>query len=218
MAEFINAYELDDKFRPKQVNRKEFYDEQINIFKNEGKPTKAVGAFGVLLITENGEIILQKRASHKRHNPYLIDKSVGGHIQFGDTVYYTAMLECVEELRVPAVVLKEDEDFHRTLTSLSHSLESVAVLELIDHNIYSIVHIFDKEPIQIAKNLWFFIGVYGGPIKPVDGEASGILYYKWDDLMEEMDMNPNIFTQDLHFIVKKYSNRIKKLIHHLTSE
>lgn len=212
MSEYICGYDLDDKFRPREVDRKKFYDDQIEEYKKNGAPSMAVGAFYVLLVTEKGELILQKRSSKKRHNPFLIDKSVGGHVKYGDTVYYTAMLECVEELKVPAVVLKEDEDFHRTLESLAHSLESVAVLELVDHNIYTISTLFDKEPVDIAKNIWFFVGVYGGPIKPVDREASGVLYYKWDELMEEMKANPSIFTNDLHFIVKKYEKRIKKLI------
>lgn len=212
MSEYIHSYELDNKFQAASMDRKEFYDKQIEAYKNNGKPTKAVGLFTVLLITEKGDIILQKRSPHKRHNAYLIDKSVGGHIEFGDTVYYTAMLECVQELRVPAVVLRESEGFIRTLGLLKDALESVAVLELIDNNIYQIDTFFDDEKVTIAKNIWFFLGIYGGPIKPVDGEASGVLYYKWEDLLKEMKKSPDIFTPDLHLLTKEFKPQIEELL------
>jgi isopentenyldiphosphate isomerase len=200
------------------MDRGHFYDEQIAEFKKNGKPTRAVGIFNVLLLTERGEVILQKRSRNKRHNPYLIDKTVGGHIQYGDTVFYTAMVECVQELKIPAVVLRENEDFGRTLEILSHSLESAAVLELVDNNIYEIDNFFDGERISIAKNMWLFLGVYGGSVKPMDREASGVLYYEFDVLKDEMKKMPQLFTPDLHFIINKYEDKIKGMFNHLKSK
>lgn len=215
MPEIINTYNLDDRFHGHPMERDHFYDEQIGEFKNNGKPTRAVGIFDVLLFTEKGEAILQKRSHNKRHNPYLIDKTVGGHIQYGDTVFYTAMIECVQELKIPAVVLREDEDFKRTLDALSRSLESVAVLELVDNNIYELDKFFDGQRITIANNVWLFIGVYGGSIKPVDREASGVLYYELDVLKDEMRRMPQLFTPDLHFIIERYESKIKKILSHI---
>ncbi|EKD43222.1 MAG: hypothetical protein ACD_72C00404G0002 [uncultured bacterium] len=215
MSEIICSYNLDDRFRAHPMDRDHFYDEQINEFKNNGKPTRAIGVFDVLLLTERGEVILQKRSHNKRHNPYLIDKTVGGHIQYGDTVFYTAMIECVQELKIPAVVLRENEDFQRTVGVLSHSLESAAVLELIDNNIYEIDNFFGGERVSIAKNIWMFLGVYGGAIKPIDREASGVLYYEFDVLKEEMKQMPQLFTPDLHFIMNKYGSKIEKILNEI---
>lgn len=215
MSEIISVYNLDDRLRAQPLERDKFYDEQITEFKKNGKPTRAVGIFDCLLITEKGEIILQKRSHDKRHNPYLIDKTIGGHIQYGDTPFYTAMIECVQELKIPAVVLHENEDFYKTIKILSNSLESVAVLELIDNNIYEIDNYFGADKITIAKNIWFFLGIYGGPMKPTDREASGVLFYTFDILKEEMKARPQLFTPDLHFIIKKYENSILKMIDHL---
>ncbi|MFA6424265.1 MAG: NUDIX domain-containing protein [Candidatus Magasanikbacteria bacterium] len=218
MSEIICTYKLDDRLRAHPMDRGHFYDEQIAEFKKNGKPTRAVGIFNVLLLTERGEVILQKRSRNKRHNPYLIDKTVGGHIQYGDTVFYTAMVECVQELKIPAVVLRENEDFGRTLEILSHSLESAAVLELVDNNIYEIDNFFDGERISIAKNMWLFLGVYGGSVKPMDREASGVLYYEFDVLKDEMKKMPQLFTPDLHFIINKYEDKIKGMFNHLKSK
>jgi len=205
-------FHLDNKSKAHPMDRKHFYDDQIEEFKKNGKPSLAVGIFDVMLFTEQKEIILQKRSHKKRHNAYLIDKTVGGHIQYGDSPFYTAMIECVQELRVPAVVLRQEEDFERTFGILSKSLESTAILELIDQNIYNIANIYDGEEIEIAKNIWMFIGVYGGAMKPVDREASGVLYYELDILEEEMKRMPELFTPDLHFMIKKYRKNIDSLL------
>ena len=63
-----------------------------------------------------------------------------------------------------------------------------------------------------------FIGVYGGAIKPVDREASGVLYYEFDVLKEEMRGMPQLFTPDLHFIISKYENKITKMLEYLKSK
>ncbi|OGH71991.1 MAG: hypothetical protein A2921_00375 [Candidatus Magasanikbacteria bacterium RIFCSPLOWO2_01_FULL_43_20b] len=215
MPETISTYHLDDPFHAHPMDREHFYKEQVEAFKKDGKPTRAVGIFDVLLITEKKEFILQKRSHAKSHNPYLIDKTVGGHIQYGDTVFYTAMIECVQELKIPAVVLRDEEDFKRTMTVLEHSLESVAILELVDHSIYEIDNFIDKEKITIAKNISMFLGVYSGAIKPVDREVSGILYYEWDVLKDEMKNMPQLFTPDLHFMMSKYEGNIKRVLSYL---
>lgn len=215
MPETISTYHLDDLFHAHPMDREHFYKEQVGVFKKDGKPTRAIGIFDVLLFTEKKEFILQKRSHNKSHNPYLIDKTVGGHIQYGDTVFYTAMIECVQELKIPSVVLRDDEDFKRTMKVLNHSLESVAILELVDHNIYLIDNVINKENITIAKNIWMFLGIYNGAIKPVDREASGILYYEWDVLKDEMKNMPQLFTPDLHFIMRKYESNIKRVLSYL---
>ena len=212
MKEFVSIYDLDNKDLAKSMPRSDFYDAQIEAHKKGQKPNKAVAIFDVLLFTEQKEMILQKRSSKKRHNPYMIDKAVGGHIQYGDSPYYTAMIECVQELRVPAVVLRESEDFPRTFGILKDSLESTAVLELIDHNIYTIDNIMDGERIPVAKNIWMFLGVYSGPMRPVDREASGILYYTLETLEDEMERMPDLFTPDLHFMMKHYKKDIETLL------
>lgn len=212
MSETICTYNLEKNGYLEPMDRDEFYDEQIKRFKLNEKPTRAVAIFDALLITETGEIILQKRATNKRHNPCLIDKTIGGHIQYGDTVFYTAMVECVQELKIPAIVLRDNENLMRTLDVLLHSLESVAILELVDSSIYELDNFFDGERVPIAKNIWFFVGIYGGPIKPVDREASGVLYYKLEDLKKEMKLMPESFTPDLHFIIEKYEDKIIKTL------
>ena len=60
-----------------------------------------------------------------------------------------------------------------------------------------------------------FLGVYSGAIKPVDREVSGILYYEWDVLKDEMKNMPQLFTPDLHFMMSKYEGNIKRVLSYL---
>ena len=57
-----------------------------------------------------------------------------------------------------------------------------------------------------------FVGIYGGAIKPVDKEASGILYYEVDILKDEMRRMPDLFTPDLHFMMPKYEKAFDRLL------
>ena len=68
-----------------------------------------------------GEMIIQKRSFDKNHNPGLLDKSIGGHVQFGDTPDYTAMVETIQELQTPSIVLKNENDFVKTFHLLHQS-------------------------------------------------------------------------------------------------
>ncbi|MFH1405145.1 MAG: hypothetical protein ABIH21_03550 [Patescibacteria group bacterium] len=217
MSEYINTYKLDHSDVVKPMERKKYYNEQKKVVEKTGHPTLAVGVFDVLLFTFDKEMIVQKRSNDKAHNPRMIDKAVGGHIEAGFTPAYTAMVECVQELRVPAVVLQRDQNEHLipTLRSLKKNLESVAVLEFIDNKIHIIDNCWDGKCIPTAKNVWLYFGVYGGPMKASDREASGILYYSIDNLKKEMELDPDLFTPDLHYLLKEYEKEINQFLKQL---
>lgn len=211
-TEIVTTYHLDKPWDPHPMERKHFYDEQIKEFKKNGKPSKAVGIFDVFIFTERKELILQKRSAKKRHNPFLIDKTVGGHIQYGDSPYYTAMVETVQELKAPSVVLREEEHFENTYKTLRENLESTAIMKMINKDIYFLDKVINDEKITIANKVHLFFGIYSGGIKPVDREASGILYYELDTLKEEMKRMPELFSHDLHFFLGKFEKEIDNFL------
>ena len=122
------------------------------------------------------------------------------------------MIETVQELNIPSVVLRNNEDLKRTYEILDRSLERTAIVELIDHNIYLLDNIIKEEKITFAKNIWMFMGIYSGAMKPTDREASGILYYELDVLKDEMKRLPDLFTPDLHFMLEKYKDDIDRIL------
>jgi isopentenyldiphosphate isomerase len=85
-----------------------------------------------LLLNEHGELIIQKRAKTKNHNPNLLDKSIGGHVQYGDSPNLTAMIETIQELQTPSIVLENRADFERTLDVLRAYTATTAVMQYIE--------------------------------------------------------------------------------------
>lgn len=203
-AEKVTVCDLQhpDHFFP--MDRKEFYHEQCI----QQKPTKAVAIVDIILFDREGEVFLQKRSNTKGHNPGLFDKSVGGHIQFGDSASYTTMVETVQELQVPSIALYTDEDFVKTSLLLRGYLETVAVIKHIKTFLDIFEKVIDGKLMHIANQKNLFFGVYDGSVKTVDRESKGVLLYQLSDLAEEMRQYPERFTFDLHYYVRNFSREM----------
>lgn len=217
MSETIITYSLDEKDVAIPMNRDEFYNEQIEIFKKNKKPTKAVEIIEVILFNEKGELIVQKRSDTKRHNASLLDKSIGGHIQYGDSPDYTVMVETVQELQIPSIVLRTGNDFKKTYKLLSSYLNTIAIIKHIETKFYNSKRIFDSDEITIANKKNIYMGVYDGAVKTVDMEAKGILFYDLEDLKKELKSFPDIFTNDLHFLMKEYGTDMENFVKFIRS-
>jgi isopentenyldiphosphate isomerase len=61
-------------------------------------------ASSVFVLNEKGEILLQRRSAHIL-SPGLLDKSVGGHVDVGETNEMAALREMKEELGIENVAL-----------------------------------------------------------------------------------------------------------------
>lgn len=212
MSENITTYELRDPDIAIPMDRDAFYAEQIETFKATGKPTRACEVINIILFNKDGEIIVQKRSNNKFHNPGLIDKSIGGHIRYGESPFYTVMVETVQELRVPSIVLRTAEDFSKTLDLLNTYLDNIAIVKQIDHRIENFEKVIDGELITVANNVHFFLGVYSGATKPVDKEASGVLYYTLDSLHKEIKERPDMFTSELRWYLHEYDTQIQSFL------
>ncbi len=213
MSEIITTYLLDDLDQPIPMDRTEFYDSQIELAKKGEKPNRAIGVAQILLFTQDGDIIIQKRSRSKKHNPEKLDKTVGGHIVFGDSPSYTVMAETLQEMSIPAFVLNSEEDFRKTFKLLSGHLSNSALIQFIDSHTDTFIKEFSgHEKVSIINKYYFYIGVYNGSIRPADKEAAGILFYNFDQLKKEITENPQIFTSDLKFFIDKYNNKINKFL------
>lgn len=193
-------------------DRKQFYDEQIVEFCENGAPSMAVSIVDVMLFNESWELIIQKRAKHKNHNAGLLDKTVWWHLQYGDPVDYTVMVETVEELQCPSLVVKEDEDFGQRLQLLKDYIKTIAIVSHIDTDVIYMQKQLEGKTITIANRVYLYFWVYGGRVKNVDKEAMGILYYSLTDLKEEISQHPDMFTYDLKYFVEHYEQDIVSFI------
>lgn len=204
MSEIVNTYNLDWIHWLIPMERGSFYKKQLLDHENWKAPSIAVEDINIILFTKSGEMILQKRSSHKSHNPNLIDKSIGWHIVHWDSADYTAMIESVQELKVPSVVLRNHDDFIKTLNTLKMYLSSTAVIQYVDTKVNKNKKLINGEKVTIFNKTHLYIWIYWWSVKNVDREAKWILFYEIDELLEEMKDFPQNFTNDLHRILKEY--------------
>lgn len=216
--EIIKVYDLKDPERAVPMSRIEYYDEQIEEYARTGKSSKAVEIISIFLFNSDGELIIQKRSDNKNHNPGLLDKSIGGHVRHDDSVDFTTMVETVQELQVPSITLRSDEDFQKAYELLKGYLNTVALVKHISSKIIHLERIVSKKKFVHPNKVNLFFGVFDGAIKMIDKEAKGIMFYSLDDLKKEMDDFPGMFTYDLKYLIHNFEADIGKFISEITKK
>lgn len=212
MSETVATYDIKNPDKVIPMDRAEFYRQQIENYEKGIEPTRAVGVVNVFVFDSVGELFIQKRSNTKAHNAGLFDKSMGGHIRFGDNSDYTVMVETIQELQVPSIVLRTHEDFSKTHDLLSSYLSTVSIIEQIDSQIYSLPKTIKGSKIPILNKVHLYFGVYDGAVSTVDREAKGVVLYSLDDIKGDIKKSPDLFTYDLAFLIKKYHSQIEKFI------
>ncbi len=212
MSEIINTYLLDDFETSLPMNRDAFYVEQIRSFEKSGKPSRAADIIAIFIFNRAGELLIQKRSYTKNHNPGLLDKSIGGHIRYGDTPDFTVMVEAVQELQTPSIVLKDIADFDKALQLLREYLHTIAVVYHVKTKLFTFEQIIQKEKIIVANKVHMYFGIYDGSIRPVDGEAKGVLWYSLPELAQEMDTVPQTFSHAMHVYMNELHGEMEKFL------
>ena len=201
MEELLEIYDLDGNIIKIQ-DRVEFYKEIKKEFKETGKITKQVKAIRLILLNSRGHMYIQKRSYYKDENPGLYDKTIGGHVVAGQTLDLTVVKECHEELGFPAVVLT-DEEF--SLAIQSTDTKVIGLFRKVENiqNFISVRKSADgdfKQPYVCS----FYIGYYDGSIRFKDGESIGIEIFSLEQFKKRVQEDPEIFTEDLKFMVKRF--------------
>ena len=204
MSELLDTYKLDDTFIGAE-ERAIFYSEAKKEFEEKGLISKKIKTIRVILMNSQGKICLQKRSESKDENSNLYDKTIGGHVTAGSTFEMTVIKECAEELGFPATILSKEE-FNQAINSID--LKIIGVFKKIDY-------IPDFESVRVLKDgkkftqtymTEIYVGYYDGAIRFVDGESSGVEIFSLEQLKKDITENPNKFTEDLKFMVNKYSD------------
>lgn len=212
MSELIITRAIKNLDRIKPMERKAFYEAEVSRAVSGESPELSVDVVDVFLFNEHGELFVQKRSKDKFHNANLLDKSLGGHVQYGDSPEYTVMVETVQELQVPSISVYGAEEFEKTLKTLKKYLSTVAIVKPIDKKLYVLDKIVNGKPLSIANYVHLYFGFYSGRVKTVDREAKGILQYSLDDLYAEMESLPQVFTCDLHTFLEDYKEEFYEFL------
>jgi len=204
MSEKLEIYDLNENLIEIK-DRVEFYKEIKSEFKKSKKISKQVKRIILLLLNSNGKIILQKRNYSKKENAGLFDKTIGGHVEEGDSYELTLIKECSEELGFPVSILSK-KDFSRALKKID--LRIIGLLKEIDYQSNFLSTRISKENEKFVQPYMqtIYMGYYDGPIEFIDGESSGIQMYTPEELETEIKNNANLFTEDLKIMFKLYKD------------
>ena len=139
-------------------------------------------ASSVFLFNEKGEVLLQKRAAEKYHSPNQWTNAVCSHPRDGETYLEAAQRRLKEELGIEAMELSPKFHF-----------------------IYKA---------DVGGKLWeheldhVFTGNYDGDFSLNAEEVSEIRYITMEALDQEMESNPEHFTEWFKIILGEYKDRL----------
>jgi isopentenyl-diphosphate delta-isomerase len=138
-------------------------------------------AFSVFLFNEQGEMLLQKRATSKYHSPNQWTNAVCSHPRLNETYLDGAKRRLQEELGI-------DVD----LDGKFHFLYKADVgKNLWEHELDHV-----------------FTGKYNGEFQLNEDEVSEVRYILMEDLEKEMTEKPTEFTEWFKIILKEYKDHL----------
>lgn len=192
----------------------EFRTGLVGVFDDAGRPLRArtrseatregvaVGAINILLVNEKGEVLLQKRPEDK-DNPGRWDKSVGGHVDAGESHDGAAVREAGEELfddgGSPRVRLCPDE---ATLAAALHAGEPERGVVFRRVALHRGLRDVRHEPGGGLHNVVFHVAVYLGrtelattSFRPPPEEIAALRYClpgEVDEMLARGELAPNM--------------------------
>ena len=210
MAEKIEVFSL--RGAPIGVEeRRGFYASIKREFAAKGAISRKIKTVRLLLMNSSGRVYLQKRSQLKEDNAGLYDKTIGGHVLLGETFDIAAIRECAEELGFPAAIIPE-RDFRFAVSRVNvGTIGLFRRLGVLNH--FESVRIL-KDGGKMVQPLItaIYIGYYDGAIRFSDGESSGIEVFSLSELRREIRERPGKFTEDLKFMVSKYSRCLRPIL------
>jgi 8-oxo-dGTP pyrophosphatase MutT (NUDIX family) len=162
----------------------------------------ALGAVNLLLVNARGEVLLQRR-THDKENGGRWDKSVGGHVDAGESFDATALREAGEELfsdgASPRVRLAADAaDLARLAADLDLERTAVFRRAALQLNLRDVRLLPGGGVRNVVYHVASYLGRSDVPLegfRPQDGEIAGLRYaaaHEVDELLLSGSLAPNM--------------------------
>lgn len=138
-------------------------------------------AFSVFLFNEAGEMLLQKRAAGKYHSPNQWTNAVCSHPRIDETYHEGAKRRMSEELGIDAELSEKFSFLYKA---------------------------------DVGQNLWeheldyVFTGNFSGAVNLNEDEVAEIRYVSMEELDNEMNKNPENFTEWFKIILAEYKHHL----------
>ncbi len=201
MVEYLNAYDISGEL-VKTAERSSLMHEikQYSYLHNDAP--LALPTVFMFLQNRLGELYIVQRGD-KDEDPYMYDKTVGGHVAADETYRECLQRESQEEIGVEVIIAEEEE--------------YPGQVKRVDLNKYALVRAIgvDNWRKSVRKERdgrswvkrWreiIYAGRYNGPVRYNDGEAINCRLMSSTALGIALQKNPQYFTHDLRFLFEKY--------------
>lgn len=170
MAEQIIIYHESDFTEPIIAPRDEVYSQR-----GEKYGEYYIAVVDAFVFNSQGEMLLQRRAKHKKTSPGLLHTAVAWHIDPGDTAEFTLLHECLEEIGVPCWFSQEGESFFEQVKKLKPFLEKMAFLKLHKHYRKDFAHVDQNYSFLSRDDTHTFFAVFNGIPVCIDGSVEEFL-------------------------------------------
>lgn len=168
----------------------------------DGDANLAVQSIYVMLCNSDGQLYIVQR-SDKEENPFLWDKSVGGHVSSGETYSAALCREVEEEIGVRVILT----DFERYPVDVERfDTKRFAVVRPIDFApwLRSLRAVREGTPWVKRHRSMIYAGRFNGTVAFKDGEAMKCRLMHRQDLEAAIREEPEKFTYDLPAILERY--------------
>ena len=122
------------------------------------------------------------------------------------------MVESLQEIITPSIVLRNQTDFERTRQILKDYRGIFALVKHVQVSEIIFQKKVDGKDFAVSNVVHLYFGVYDSSTKPANQKDSRIFYYQIDDLTEEMKESPELFTNDLTVLVKRFEIDLRNFI------
>jgi|SaaInlV_110m_DNA_1040235.scaffolds.fasta_scaffold11867_2 hypothetical protein len=202
--ELIDVFDLDWNYIKTQ-NRKEFSEESKKDFSETWEVKHKVKSIWALLLNRDKDFLLVQRGD-TYDSPWLIDKTVWGHISSWDLADETLVRELDEEIWVDWIVATNEEEFNSLLNTVDTT--KIAVLLLLEEKDI-IVNVEWKQPYKRIFDASIYMWVYDWEINSFpDGSALKSVKVSSDEVLDTIKHNKAKYTNSLTPLITEYRDLI----------
>lgn len=130
-----------------------------------------VHVIDLFVFNSYGELFVQKRARTKATSPWKFHTSVGGHVNVGESPYFTILHECIEELWAPCYLTENKEQFAYGLNLVGKYVDKFVYLLQQKEYFRNVDIATPMGHVEIKDKAFVCFGLYDWPVHNIDRSA-----------------------------------------------
>lgn len=199
MTEHIIVYHESDFSSPIVVERAEFYNNRLTLYREY-----FIAVVDAFIFAFDGRMILQKRGPNVKTSPGKLHTTVGGHVNPHEAVSFTLLHECIEEFGTPSYILPESMSLTQVLGTLSDYRDKIIVVKPLCFWEMDWVASDEFTSVFKREKRHDFVGVFGGEPKNLDESVESFHTMTLEEIDARIADNSHDFTNSFLLTYGKF--------------